>query len=91
MEFGRSCHTMSDKTTLIESEQPMQAAHALFWRRSSFCVGDGNCVEAARTPDGSIAVRDTKRGENGPVLTFSAAAFDALLTRVRTELPSRPA
>ncbi|WP_141583907.1 DUF397 domain-containing protein [Actinomadura sp. WMMA1423] len=69
----------------------MQAAHALLWRRSTFCVGDGNCVEAARMPDGNIAVRDTKRGDGGPILTFSAAAFDALLKQAKTEVPSRTA
>jgi hypothetical protein len=60
------------------------------WRKSSFS-GDGNsCVEVAVTRPGSrrgagplIGVRDTKRNGRGPVLAFSAAAWQEFLSRNR--------
>jgi hypothetical protein len=39
---------------------------------------DGGCVGVAALPDGGVAVRDTK-AVSGPVLTFTAAEWDAFL------------
>ena len=60
------------------------------WRKSS-SSGDGNsCVEVAVTRPGSrpgaapqIGVRDTKRNGRGPVLAFSAGAWQEFLSRIR--------
>ena len=59
------------------------------WRKSSYS-GDGNsCVEVAVTRPGSpgavplIGVRDTKRNGRGPVLAFSAGAWQEFLSRIR--------
>ncbi len=57
------------------------------WRKSSFS-GDGNsCVELAATRPGSrhaaVGVRDTKRNGRGPVLEFSAQAWQEFLGRVK--------
>lgn len=46
------------------------------WQRSSYSSKD-LCVEIARDP-GTTAVRDSK-DPDGPVLTFSAAAFSQFL------------
>jgi Domain of unknown function (DUF397) len=54
----------------------------LRWRKSSASAGNGSCVELAETPDGSIAVRDSK-DPSGPVLTFTRAEFRAWLHGVR--------
>jgi hypothetical protein len=41
----------------------------------------GGCVGVAALPDGGVAVRDTKTAD-GPVLTFTAAEWDAFLRGV---------
>jgi hypothetical protein len=59
------------------------------WRKSSYS-GDGNsCVEVAVTRpaarDGAgpvVGVRDTKRNGRGPVLEFSAGAWQGFLSRI---------
>jgi len=53
------------------------------WFKSSFSNGQGgNCVEHARLPDGSRAVRHSKDPE-GPALIFTSAEWDAFLQGVR--------
>jgi len=60
------------------------------WRKSSYS-GDGNsCVEVAITRPGTrpgaaplIGVRDTKRNGRGPVLAFSASAWQEFLSSIR--------
>lgn len=51
------------------------------WIRSSFCAADKpQCVEARPTSNGGVEVRDSKLGDQSPVLTFTAdewAAFTA--------------
>lgn len=51
----------------------------LEWFKSSYSSANGQCVEAARTPDGGMAVRDTKDRGTGPVLRFSADEWQAFL------------
>ncbi len=41
----------------------------------------GGCVGVSALPDGGVAVRDTKTAD-GPVLTFTAAEWDAFLRGV---------
>jgi hypothetical protein len=56
------------------------------WRKSSYS-GDGNsCVELASARDGAgpvVGVRDTKANGRGPVLEFSATAWQEFLSRIR--------
>ena len=53
------------------------------WFKSSYSNGQGgNCVEHARLPDGSRAVRDSKHPE-GPALIFTASEWAAFVQRVR--------
>jgi Domain of unknown function (DUF397) len=60
------------------------------WRKSSYS-GDGNsCVElavsrpSARRGEGPVVgVRDTKRNGRGPVLEFSASAWQEFLSRIK--------
>jgi hypothetical protein len=44
----------------------------LAWRKSSYSGGSGdNCVEVAHTPEGGIAVRDSKDPDGGTLkVTF---------------------
>jgi Domain of unknown function (DUF397) len=53
------------------------------WHKSTFSNGNGgNCVESARLPDGSRAVRHSK-DPDGPSLIFSPSEWDAFLQGVR--------
>jgi Domain of unknown function (DUF397) len=53
------------------------------WHKSTFSNGSGgNCVESARLPDGSRAVRHSK-DPDGPSLIFSPSEWDAFLQGVR--------
>ncbi|MBY8878868.1 DUF397 domain-containing protein [Actinacidiphila acidipaludis] len=57
---------------------------ALEWRKSSHSGNEGgDCVEVAACP-ATVHVRDSKDPE-GPVLTFSAAAWSAFLTYAAAE------
>ncbi|HEY3718307.1 MAG TPA: DUF397 domain-containing protein [Jatrophihabitantaceae bacterium] len=46
------------------------------WRKAARSNGSSACVEVAFPPDGTVAVRDSK-DPSGPVLTFTAAEWDA--------------
>ncbi|MFI0907169.1 DUF397 domain-containing protein [Streptomyces sioyaensis] len=53
----------------------------LMWRKSTYSGKDGNCVEVARVDDAVVGVRDSK-APRGPVLSFSAQAWTALLSDI---------
>ncbi|HET9171612.1 MAG TPA: DUF397 domain-containing protein [Actinospica sp.] len=48
------------------------------WRKSSYSNSQGNCVEFAALPDGSVAVRNSRDPE-GPALVYTRAEISALL------------
>jgi hypothetical protein len=54
----------------------------LAWRKSSFSMGNGNCVEIADLGGGHVAVRDSK-DKTGPVLTFTPGEWAAFLDGAR--------
>lgn len=58
----------------------------LNWRKSSYSGGGSNgggqCVEAAALPDGRVAVRNSKRPEDGAVL-FTRAEMLAWVRGVK--------
>jgi Domain of unknown function (DUF397) len=53
------------------------------WRKSSFSNGSSGCVEIADLPAGGKAVRDSKLGDDGPVLTFTAHEWACFVAGVR--------
>jgi hypothetical protein len=54
---------------------------ALNWFTSTYSSGNGECVEAARLPEGGMAIRDTKN-RAGAMLSFSATTWRAFLAEV---------
>ena len=52
------------------------------WRVASYTGGQGNCVEVGRSAT-TIAVRDTKNRENGPVLGFDFSTWRAFTQRLK--------
>jgi Domain of unknown function (DUF397) len=52
------------------------------WIESSLSYANGDCVQAARLPDGRIGLRDSKNTA-GPVLFFTTAEWSAFLGGVR--------
>jgi Domain of unknown function (DUF397) len=52
------------------------------WRKSSYSVNEGQCVEIATLPD-TTAVRDSK-DPSGPVLRFTSAQWRAFLNCVKS-------
>jgi hypothetical protein len=52
------------------------------WVKSSLSFSNGNCVEVASLPDGSVDVRHSRNPE-GPVLRFTPGEWKAFLGGVR--------
>jgi len=52
------------------------------WVKSSFSFSNGNCVEVAELPGGSVGVRNS-RDHDGPVLRFTQGEWDAFLRGAR--------
>jgi Domain of unknown function (DUF397) len=52
------------------------------WVRSSFSFANGNCVEIAGLPGGTVGIRDS-RDPGGPVLRFTRAEWAAFLGGAR--------
>ena len=60
------------------------------WRKSSFSDGggEGSCVEVAGT-DSAVLVRDTKLGDDSPILAVGYSAWTDFITTIRTGEMSR--
>jgi hypothetical protein len=52
------------------------------WFTSSHSNGNGNCVEVAHLGTGAVATRDSKQQQTGPVLTSTAAGWQAFIAGV---------
>lgn len=57
---------------------------AAVWRKSSYSNGTGGeCVEVAANFPGIVPVRDSKRGQDGPVLLLTTTAWSAFVADVK--------
>jgi uncharacterized protein DUF397 len=54
----------------------------LYWMKSSLSYANGNCVEVASLPGGTIGVRNS-RDTAGPVLVFTPDEWHAFVGGVR--------
>src|SRR5580700_1057225 len=52
------------------------------WAKSSLSFSNGNCVEVAELPGGSVGVRNSRDSE-GPVLRFTQGEWNAFLAGAR--------
>jgi hypothetical protein len=52
------------------------------WRTSTRSIGNGQCVQVARRPDGRLGVRDSK-DSSGPVLSFPPGSWRAFVASVK--------
>ena len=52
------------------------------WRKATASNPSGSCVEVARVPDGSVAVRNS-RFPGGPALIYTQAELAAFLAGVK--------
>jgi hypothetical protein len=52
------------------------------WTKSSLSSGGDNCVEV-RSDGDDVLVRDSKQGDAGPVLRYTAGEWDAFLGGAR--------
>jgi hypothetical protein len=50
------------------------------WRKSSFSMGGGDCLEVAFLDSGEVGLRDAKNGDQGPVLVFTPSEWQAFLS-----------
>jgi hypothetical protein len=50
------------------------------WRKSTFSMGSGNCLEMAFLDSGEVALRDAKNGDAGPVLVFTPSEWQAFVS-----------
>jgi hypothetical protein len=55
----------------------------VYWAVSTFCAGNGSCVEVARHAGGEVWVRDGKNRDNGGILAFGRAGWRSFLDGVR--------
>jgi hypothetical protein len=55
----------------------------LIWRKASFSTNQGNCVELAHLDTGRIGLRDSKLGDDSPVLTLSRAQVADLVDTIK--------
>jgi hypothetical protein len=51
------------------------------WRKSSYSIANGDCVEAVSRP-GEVAVRDSKDPE-GKILRYSVGAWRAFVAKLK--------
>ncbi len=53
------------------------------WHKSTFSDGSGGCVEVRHDETGGAQVRDSKLGNDSPVLTFNAHEWDSFVKGVQ--------
>ncbi|MEU1455759.1 DUF397 domain-containing protein [Streptomyces avermitilis] len=66
---------------MASSELDLSSA---LWRTSSYSnASGGDCVEVAANFPGIVPVRDSRRGQDGPVLLLTTTAWSAFVGDVK--------
>ncbi len=52
------------------------------WRKSTYSMASGDCVEFSQLPSGEVALRDSK-DQAGPVLVFGPGEWGAFVSGLR--------
>ncbi|MBB5152607.1 DUF397 domain-containing protein [Saccharopolyspora phatthalungensis] len=60
----------------------MDTSHAA-WRKSSRSNSGGNCVEVAQNLPGVALIRDSKLGDDSPVLALAPSQFAAFTRLIK--------
>ncbi|MEU1271673.1 DUF397 domain-containing protein [Streptomyces sp. NPDC005799] len=66
----------------VSNGTPADRLTGVVWRKSRHSNPEGNCVELAVLPDGSVAVRDSRHPE-GPALVYPRAEISAFVRGVK--------
>lgn len=72
---------MRDRTKV--GDNGAECNHGESWRKSSYSMSNGQCLEIARLADGHIGIRDSKM-PRGSVLRFEPGTWVAFTTELRT-------
>lgn len=81
-DFGPGRHRSPSTGTATYWPHPAMRSEQVNarWVKSSFSFANGNCVEIAELPGGTVGIRDS-RDLGGPVLRFTRAEWAAFLSR----------
>lgn len=60
---------------------PRPGARATYWRKSSYSLGNGECIEIASSGDGDVVVRDSKNPDR-IVLSYDPVEWRAFLSKL---------
>jgi predicted secreted Zn-dependent protease len=60
----------------------MSDLSSAFWRKSTYSMGGGDCVQTAQLPTGEVAVRHSKAPDKG-VLVFTTSEWRAFIAGVK--------
>ncbi|MEU6140768.1 DUF397 domain-containing protein [Streptomyces sp. NPDC047081] len=66
----------------VRNGMPATELSGADWRKSHHSNPEGNCVELAALPDGSVAVRNSRHPE-GPALVYTGAEISAFVRGVK--------
>ena len=54
------------------------------WRKSTYSAPNSDCIEVGNSPTDMICVRDSKAGDDGPILEFTSQEWTAFLKKIDT-------
>jgi Domain of unknown function (DUF397) len=73
---------MAQRSEDVHSRNTLRIELAgLPWRRSSYSIGNGQCLETAQLSDGRLAVQDSKNP--GPALVLDPNGWRAFVAAVK--------